>query len=137
MVDVAPVVFPLHKVFRGLQVAGLKIQDQDLATEGLRIAWVRRQLDVAAIWFADEWLGRRSLQWMIQDANDLLDRQGRLFGMDGPIGSKLVVAALKFASQQSAQELLVPGTVRWSGHTSLRAWTLHARRVSATDSAKP
>jgi hypothetical protein len=65
MVDVTPVVIALLKVFGRLKRACLEVQDQNLIAQVLLVARVRRQLNVAAVWFADVRLGRGCHYWCV------------------------------------------------------------------------
>jgi hypothetical protein len=73
VVDVAPVVLAPVEFFSRLEWPGLEIQDQDVAAERLLVARVRRQGDVAAIRFANERLGWRYLEVLVQQPDDFAD----------------------------------------------------------------
>lgn len=68
VVDVAPVVIALFVVLGRLERAGLEIEDQDFAAQLLGVLRVRRQVDVAAIWFADVGRSRLKLQVVVEEA---------------------------------------------------------------------
>jgi hypothetical protein len=73
VVDVAPVVIAIPELLARLQRARLQIQNQDIAAHFLLVARVRWQLDVATVRFADEGLGRRCLQVLVEQPDDLAD----------------------------------------------------------------
>jgi hypothetical protein len=85
MVDVAPVVFALLEIFGRLERPRLEVQNQNLTAERLLVAWVRGQLDVAAIGLANIRLGGRGDQGRIEGAQDVVDGSRCLFRVNGSV----------------------------------------------------
>ena len=84
VVDVAPVVFALLEHLSRLERPCVEIQNQNFIAHLLRVARVLRKNDLGAIGFADEWLRRRCLEWLVQNAQDIVD-VWRFRVADGPV----------------------------------------------------
>jgi hypothetical protein len=139
VIDVAPVVFALFKVFGRLQRARLEVQDQDLTAQVLLVARVRRQLDVAAVGFADEGLGRRRLEGRVEYSNNLGYGYRRLFVGDGSV--RLLSARVRRHASRARN--CCQGSCRLSSVATREPRTLqprashHVQRASGAGFAKP
>jgi hypothetical protein len=87
VLEVAPVELALFKRGRRGERAGFEVEDEDVAAHVLGVAWVGRQGDFGAVGLADERLGRRNLDGVVEHADEVAQSGG--FGVaESPVRNK-------------------------------------------------
>lgn len=87
VVDVAPVVLALLEHLSALERAGVEVEDQDVAAHLLGVARVFGEHDLGAIGLADEGLGGRDLERLVENAQDIVDVR-RLCVAESPVSAR-------------------------------------------------
>ena len=86
VVDVAPLVLAHLKHLSGLEWSCVEIQNKNVATHLFRVARLFGKYDLGAVRLANKGLGRRNLERLVQNAQDIVDVWGFCVA-EGPVSA--------------------------------------------------
>ena len=113
VIDVAPLVLALLEHLGALERARVQIEDQDVAAHLLGVARVFGQHDLGAIGLANEGLGGRDFERLVEDAQDIVDVR-RLCVAEGPVSARQQLRLARglcgrsYQGPRRAQDLTAP-----------------------------